>query len=67
MFISFAPSVHRLTPPRVGKLESLKHVKKDIDEARKGSECGIGFETFQDFEVGDQIQSYEEIVTKRSL
>lgn len=50
-----------------GKVESLKHVKKDIDEARKGSECGIGFETFQDFQVGDQIQGYEEIVTKRSL
>lgn len=59
--------MHRLIPSRVGKLESLKHVKKDIDEARKGSECGIGFESFQDFKVGDQIQGYEEVVTQRSL
>jgi len=34
---------------------------------RKGSECGIGFADFQDFQVGDQIQSYEEIRTKRTL
>ncbi|KAF7534317.1 hypothetical protein G7054_g6335 [Neopestalotiopsis clavispora] len=50
-----------------GKLESLKHVKKDIDEARKGTECGIGFELFQDMEVGDQIQAVEEISTQRML
>lgn len=51
----------------IGKLESLKHVKKDIDEARKGTECGIGFEFFQDLEVGDQIQAVEEISTPRML
>ncbi|ETS85942.1 hypothetical protein PFICI_03967 [Pestalotiopsis fici W106-1] len=50
-----------------GKLESLKHVKKDIDEARKGTECGIGFELFQDLEVGDQIQAVEEVRTERML
>ncbi|KAI1302912.1 hypothetical protein F5Y03DRAFT_407384 [Xylaria venustula] len=50
-----------------GKLETLKHVKKDVMEMRKGTECGIGFEEFQDIEVGDQIQAYEEIRTKRSL
>lgn len=53
--------------PPTGKLESLKHGKKDIDEARKGGECGIGFEFFQDLEVGDQIQAVEEVQTKRSL
>lgn len=50
-----------------GKLESLKHVKRDIEEARKGTECGIGFEFFQDLEVGDQIQAVEEISTQRTL
>ncbi|KAI0402280.1 hypothetical protein F4802DRAFT_608791 [Xylaria palmicola] len=50
-----------------GKLETLKNVKKDVMEMRKGSECGIGFEEFQDIEVGDQIQAYEEIRTTRSL
>ncbi|KAI0905719.1 hypothetical protein F4823DRAFT_609935 [Ustulina deusta] len=50
-----------------GKLETLKQVKKDVMEMRKGSECGMGFEEFQDLEVGDQVQAYEEIHTTRSL
>lgn len=50
-----------------GKLETLKHVKKDVTEMRKGSECGIGFEEFQDLKVGDQIQAYEEVRTERKL
>ncbi|KAI5859954.1 initiation factor 2 [Durotheca rogersii] len=50
-----------------GKIETLKHVKDDITEARSGSECGVGFQDFQDFEVGDTIQAYEEIKTERSL
>jgi translation initiation factor IF-2 len=36
-------------------------------EARKGGECGIGFEEFQELQVGDQIQAVEKIVTPRSL
>lgn len=56
-----------INPRVIGKLETLKHLKKDVTEMRKGSECGIGFEEFQDLEVGDIIQAYEEVVTKRSL
>lgn len=33
----------------------------------KGSECGIGLEDFQDLEIDDQIQTYEELKEKRSL
>lgn len=43
------------------------NVKKEVMEMRKGTECGMGFVGFQDFEVGDQVQSYEEVKTKRSL
>ncbi|RYP61543.1 hypothetical protein DL771_010104 [Monosporascus sp. 5C6A] len=50
-----------------GKLETLKHLKKDVTEMRKGAECGMGFEEFQDLKVGDQIQAYEEIRTERKL
>jgi translation initiation factor IF-2 len=42
-------------------------VKKDVMEMRKGSECGMGFEDWHDFKVGDQVQSYEEKEEKRSL
>ncbi|KAK3168148.1 hypothetical protein OEA41_004594 [Lepraria neglecta] len=50
-----------------GTLSSLKNVKKDVAEMRKGTECGMGFENWTDFRVGDQVQAYEEIVEKRTL
>ncbi|KAF7546121.1 hypothetical protein G7Z17_g8651 [Cylindrodendrum hubeiense] len=50
-----------------GKINTLKHVKKDVMEMGKGSECGIGFEGFQDVQIDDQIQTYEEIKEKRHL
>ncbi|KAI0449912.1 hypothetical protein F5B21DRAFT_492718 [Xylaria acuta] len=50
-----------------GKLETLKHAKKDVMEMRKGTECGMGFEQFQDLQTGDQIQAYEEVRTSRNL
>ncbi|KAK6365010.1 translation initiation factor IF-2 [Exophiala oligosperma] len=50
-----------------GTLNSFRNIKKDVTEMRKGSECGMGFENWDGFEVGDQIQSFEEIHEKRSL
>ncbi|WQF78408.1 Putative small GTP-binding protein [Colletotrichum destructivum] len=50
-----------------GKIDTLKHGKKDVDEVRKGTECGIAFDGFTDLQVGDQIQTYEEVREKRSL
>jgi len=50
-----------------GSLSSLKNVKKDVAEMRKGNECGMGFEKWTGFRVGDQVQSYEERVEKRYL
>ncbi|KAH0538037.1 hypothetical protein FGG08_005349 [Glutinoglossum americanum] len=50
-----------------GALVSLKNVKKDVLEMRKGGECGMGFEDWCGFKVGDQVQCYEEIVEKRFL
>ncbi|KAL1303291.1 hypothetical protein AAFC00_006697 [Neodothiora populina] len=50
-----------------GILSSLKNVKKDVTEMRKGTECGMGFDGWEDFQVGDQVQTYEEKVEKRTL
>ncbi|RPB15294.1 initiation factor 2 [Morchella conica CCBAS932] len=50
-----------------GMLESLKNVKKDVTEMRKGTECGIGFEGWGEFQVGDVVQCYEETFEPRSL
>jgi translation initiation factor IF-2 len=53
--------------PLAGSLASLKNVKKDVQEMKKGSECGIGFESWTDFEIGDLVQSYDEKQEKRYL
>lgn len=50
-----------------GMISSLKNVKKDVTEMRKDTECGIGFEDWTDFAVGDHVQCYEEIFEKRHL
>lgn len=50
-----------------GSLSSLKHVKDDISEAKKGNECGISFDNWDKFQAGDIIQAYEEIVHPRYL
>jgi translation initiation factor IF-2 len=48
-------------------IESLKNVKKDVEQMRKDTECGIAFEGWEDFKVGDRIQCYEEKFEKRNL
>jgi translation initiation factor IF-2 len=57
----------KLLIPLAGSLASLKNVKKDVQEMKKGSECGIGFESWTDFEIGDLVQSYDEKQEKRYL
>ncbi|CUM62540.1 uncharacterized protein PRCAT00000092001 [Priceomyces carsonii] len=50
-----------------GILSSLKHVKTDISEANKGSECGLSLENWDKFESGDKIEVFEEISHPRYL
>ncbi len=50
-----------------GSLASLKRFKDDVREVQNGYECGIGIENFNDVKVGDQIESYEIVETKRTL
>ena len=50
-----------------GLITSLKNVKKDVQEMRKGTECGMGFDGWEGFEVGDAVQTYEEVSEKRRL
>lgn len=50
-----------------GLLSSLKHVKDDISEAKRGTECGLSFENWDKFQAGDKIQIYEEISHPRYL
>ncbi|KAI8379190.1 uncharacterized protein BYT42DRAFT_567894 [Radiomyces spectabilis] len=50
-----------------GELSALRQVKKDLTEAKKGLECGISFEGYNDFQPGDTIQSIQTIETKQHL
>lgn len=50
-----------------GELSSLKHFKDDVREIKSGNECGLSFEKFQDFRIGDVIEAYEILKKKRTL
>ncbi len=43
-----------------GPVSSLKRFAEDVRTVRKGYECGVGLAGFDDFEIGDVIQFYEE-------
>jgi len=50
-----------------GELSSLKHFKDDVREIKAGNECGLSFDKFQDFRVGDVVEAYEILKEKRTL
>ncbi|KAH6847389.1 hypothetical protein B0I37DRAFT_374954 [Chaetomium sp. MPI-CAGE-AT-0009] len=50
-----------------GTIETLKHVKKDVHEMKKGSECGMSFADWDELQPGDNIQVIEESTEKRKL
>ncbi|NNE55525.1 MAG: translation initiation factor IF-2, partial [Flavobacteriales bacterium] len=50
-----------------GNLSSLKRFKDDVKEVKKGFECGIGVEKFNDLKVNDQIEAFEEVEVKQTL
>lgn len=38
-----------------------------MKEMRRGTECGVSFEAWDQFEAGDVIQLFEEVQQKRYL
>lgn len=50
-----------------GGLASLKRFKEDVREVEQGFECGVGLEGFNDIKVGDTIEAYRMVETKRKL
>jgi translation initiation factor IF-2 len=41
-----------------GDMGSLRIGKEDVREVKQGYECGVGFKSFNDIQVGDQIVCY---------
>src|SRR5690606_17365821 len=50
-----------------GKLASLKRYKDDVKEVSQGYECGLNIDRFNDIEVGDIVEAYEQVEVKRKL
>ena len=41
-----------------GRITSLRHVEKEIKEAKEGAECGMRVETSTPIILGDQLEAY---------
>ena len=52
---------------KTAELASLKHVKDDIKEAGVNTECGLSLKAYDDLQVGDILESFEEIEVAKSL
>ncbi len=39
-------------------MKSLKRFKDDVREVAAGYECGLGLDSFNDLQVGDQIEFF---------
>ncbi len=50
-----------------GELGSLKRFKDDVREVEKGYECGLSISNFNDIKVGDIVEAYKLIETKKKL
>ena len=52
---------------KTAELASLKHVKDDIKEAGVNTECGLSLKAYDDLQVGDILESFEEIQVAKTL
>jgi translation initiation factor IF-2 len=50
-----------------GNLGSLKRFKDDVKDVTKGYECGLNIDKFNDINVGDIIEAFEEVEVKQTL
>jgi translation initiation factor IF-2 len=48
-----------------GKIDTIQREKETVKEVKKGLECGITIEGYNDIKVGDVIESYEMIEIKK--
>ena len=50
-----------------GELESLRRFKEDVSEVGSGTECGIGVRSYDDVQVGDQIEVFRRVEMERTV
>ena len=64
------PNTEAVTPGQQvviydGNIGSVQREKDSVKEVKKGLECGITIENFNDIKVGDIIESYEMVEKER--
>lgn len=50
-----------------GELSSLKRFKDDVKEVSKGYDCGIQLKNYNDLEINDHIEAFQEVAVKKKL
>ncbi|HTO36409.1 MAG TPA: hypothetical protein VLZ72_09225, partial [Flavobacterium sp.] len=50
-----------------GELVQLKRFKDDVKEVSKGYDCGIQIKNYNDIEINDLIECYQEVEVKKKL
>jgi len=50
-----------------GNLGSLKRFKDDVKEVKKGYECGLNIENYNDIKADDIIEGFEQVEVKQTL
>tara|TARA_B100000767_G_scaffold55048_1_gene50549 strand:+ start:2407 stop:5199 length:2793 start_codon:yes stop_codon:yes gene_type:complete len=50
-----------------GALSSLKRFKDDVKEVAKGYDCGLQIKNYNDIQVEDVIEFYQEVAVKKTL
>jgi translation initiation factor IF-2 len=50
-----------------GDIGNLKRFKDDVREVDSGYECGVNIANYNDVKVGDIIEAYKFIETKKTL
>ncbi|MAZ72501.1 MAG: translation initiation factor IF-2 [Flavobacteriaceae bacterium] len=50
-----------------GELESLKRFKDDVKEVAKGYDCGIQLKNYNDIQIDDIIEGFQEVAVKKKL
>ena len=55
-----------VSPESALKVSSLRKLKEDVDDVRRGDECGLGLVNYTDFEKDDVIECFS-VETKREF
>jgi len=50
-----------------GELAALKRFKDDVKEVSKGYDCGMQIKNYNDIQINDVIEAYQEVAVKKKL